>query len=519
FTAPNLTYNGSEKNYTASAAGVSGFSYQYIGVSGTAYSGGSKAPVNVGNYQVTAIPTDGNYTGSASQTFAITAATLPSVIFTAPISGLTYNGNAKNYSASASGVSSLSYQYVGIKETVYPSSSSAPVNVGSYVLTVTSSDPNYVGTFSQEFSIVAQTVLPTVTFQFPETGLTYSASPKAFAASAPGVSGFSRSYVGLSPTDYPESATPPTQVGTYRVTATSTDKNYIGSASQVFTITGANLTPGAITLNYPVSLTYDGTVKSFTASSQGVSGFSYSYAGRNTTIYGPSTTAPFKAGEYKVTATSTDPNYVGSQDANFAISKATPLVAPKPTASGINLGQALSSSTLSGGVATFSGNTVPGSFAFANATETLSSTADRPVIFTPTDTVNYNTISTTVTVTVNQPPTLNGISVSGTEDTTFAFSKNIFAGAFSDPEGTALASVTVQSLPSQGSLKLGAAYVTQGQVIAASQLDALTYVPVENDNTASGQKRMFTVTASDGALSSRTATVEIGLDPVNDAPT
>jgi len=199
FAAPTLTYNGSEKSYTASAAGVSGFSYQYIGVSGTAYSGGSKAPANVGNYQVTAIPTDGNYTGSRSQTFTITAATLPSVTYTAPISGLTYNGSAKNYGASASGVSSLSYRYTGTGTTSYDSIN-APVNVGSYRLTVTSSDPNYAGTSSQEFSIVAQTVLPTVTFQFPATGLTYSGSPKAFVASAQGVSGFSHSYVGLSPT-------------------------------------------------------------------------------------------------------------------------------------------------------------------------------------------------------------------------------------------------------------------------------------------------------------------------------
>jgi hypothetical protein len=236
-------------------------------------------------------------------------------------------------------------------------------------------------------------------------------------------------------------------------------------------------------------------------------------------VYGPSTTAPFKAGEYKVTATSTDPNYTGSQDENFAISKATPSVTTKPTASGINLGQALSSSSLSGGVASSGGNTVPGSFAFTNATETLTITADRPVIFNPTDTANYNTISTTVTVTVNQPPTLSGVTVSGTEDTIFAFSRNIFAGAFSDPEETALASVTIQSLPSKGALKLGAAYVTLGQVISANQLDGLTYAPEENDNTASGQKRKLDVTASDGALSSKTATVEIGLDPVNDAPT
>ncbi|MDA0859006.1 MAG: MBG domain-containing protein, partial [Verrucomicrobia bacterium] len=319
FVAPNLTYSGSEKSYSASALGVSDFAYRYSGTGSTAYAESSKPPTNVGTYQVTAVPTDPNYTGSASEPFTISPANLPTVAFTPPTSGLVYDRSPKNFSATANGVTRLLYLYTGAS---YTDSSSAPTDIGDYTLTVTSDDPNYTGSASVPFTIVAQTVLPAVTFRFPEEGLTYSGSPKSFAASAPGVSGFSLRYEGLSPTTYPESATPPTQVGTYRVTATSTDKNYVGSAIQVFTINGANLTPESITFTYPANLTYDGAVKSFTASAVGVSGFTYSYVGQDTTVYGPSTTAPYTAGKYQVTATSTDPNFVGKKDATFDIGQA-----------------------------------------------------------------------------------------------------------------------------------------------------------------------------------------------------
>jgi hypothetical protein len=58
---------------------------------------------------------------------------------------------------------------------------------------------------------------------------------------------------------------------------------------------------------------------SYTATAAGVSGFSYSYAGRNQTSYGPSATAPTAAGFYTVTATSADGNYLGSTSVNFSV--------------------------------------------------------------------------------------------------------------------------------------------------------------------------------------------------------
>jgi large repetitive protein len=124
----------------------------------------------------------------------------------------------------------------------------------------------------------------------------------------------------------------------------------------------------------------------------------------------------------------------------------------------------------------------------------------------------------TVTLTlaaVNDAPTLAGIAVSGTEDTTFTFTAANFTGAYTDPEGTPLASITVATLPATGLLKLSGTNVTVSQVITAANLGNLTYVPAANENGA----KTFTVTASDGGLSSGTATVTLTLAAANDAPT
>ena len=91
-------------------------------------------------------------------------------------------------------------------------------------------------------------------------------------------------------------------------------------------------------------------------------------------------------------------NYTLTQPTLTAnILKADPVVTTWPVASAITYGQTLADSTLSGGVAT-----PDGSFAFT--TPGTAPTPGRPasVTYTPTDTVDYTTASTTVSVTVNQ---------------------------------------------------------------------------------------------------------------------
>jgi hypothetical protein len=78
--------------------------------------------------------------------------------------------------------------------------------------------------------------------------------------------------------------------------------------------------------------------------------------------------------------------------------KATPSVTTWPTASAITYGQTLASSTLSGG-----SSTPAGSFAWTtSSTAPNVGAANQGVTFTPTDTANYNTTASTVSVTVSK---------------------------------------------------------------------------------------------------------------------
>ena len=90
-------------------------------------------------------------------------------------------------------------------------------------------------------------------------------------------------------------------------------------------------------------------------------------------------------------------------DVTVDIAKATPEITAAPTASAITEGQTLASSNLSGGTATgVGGVSLGGNFAFTSSgTAPAVGTANQSVTFTPTDTTNYNTATTSVSVTVN----------------------------------------------------------------------------------------------------------------------
>jgi hypothetical protein len=97
---------------------------------------------------------------------------------------------------------------------------------------------------------------------------------------------------------------------------------------------------------------------------------------------------------YTVTAS----NNWGSTTAGvwIEVGKATPTVTIAPTASAITYGQALSSSTLSGGSAS-----VSGSFVWTSPGTVPTLSGSFSVTFTPADSANYNSTATTANVTVN----------------------------------------------------------------------------------------------------------------------
>ena len=89
------------------------------------------------------------------------------------------------------------------------------------------------------------------------------------------------------------------------------------------------------------------------------------------------------------------------------VGKATPVIAIKPTAAAITYGKNLGASALSGGAAVYSepdGILISGTFRWLHEDTVPTATADYTVIFTPTDTVNYETVQTEVKVTVQNAP-------------------------------------------------------------------------------------------------------------------
>ena len=91
------------------------------------------------------------------------------------------------------------------------------------------------------------------------------------------------------------------------------------------------------------------------------------------------------------------------------VTKATPVIAEKPTAGALTYGQKLSDSTLTGGKAAYQtadGTEITGTFAWKNSsikpTAADSQKTEYDVTFTPSDKDNYNAVDAKLTLTVNK---------------------------------------------------------------------------------------------------------------------
>jgi|GEM_PF-2481771 len=260
FTAPgNLGYDKTAKAYTASATGPSSLTLSYTGRNTTSYSSSTNAPVNAGDYTVTATTSDPNYSGSRAQEFTITKAQLTARavdktrIFgaTNPPLDLAITGFVNGESESV-----LTQSPAATTTAV----SSSPV--GEYDITVTGgSADNYIFQyFAGKLTVTPALFSPTaVTWQGPAS-LIYDGNPKSFSASATGVTNWSYGYAGTNTTSYPANSPAPSEAGDYIVTATA-GGNYSGSFTNGFTILRApqtitfGLLAGKLATDGPFNLT------------------------------------------------------------------------------------------------------------------------------------------------------------------------------------------------------------------------------------------------------------------------
>ena len=293
------------------------------------------------------------------------------------------------------------YSYSGSGDTSYGPSTTAPINAGDYTVTAT----NASGTrrISQNFTI--QKITPTLSYLNRTNSVPYGTPLGSNHVDSVGPFGWTQgTYAAIPGTKvYSPAIGAILPVGTHSLSVTflPTDStNYnpaVATAAGTLTVTKTTNASENITLPTLTNSTFNGSAKTHVASAEGVNGFTYTYTGRAGTSYGPSSTAPTYAGSYTVTATVNDPNYTGAKSLDFTITKATPSITTNPTAAAIAYGQSLASSALTAGVAS-----VRGTFSFATPGTTPGvGTASHTVIFTPADTLNYNTTSSSASVTVN----------------------------------------------------------------------------------------------------------------------
>ncbi len=239
----------------------------------------------VGEYPVTATINDANYQGSASGTFVINKAAA-----TVTLSNLTqtYTGGPLSPTATTT-PPGLAIVWSGAPQT----------NAGSYAVTATVNDSNYLGSASGTF--VINKAAATVTLS--NLTQTYTGSPLSPGATT-------------APPDLAIvwTGAPQTNAGSYAVTATINDTNYQGSANGIFVI---NMASQTITFS---SLT-DKSVgdPDFTVSASASSGLPVTFtASDNCTVSG-NTVHLTDAGSCTITAKqSGNSNYLAAPDVSRA---------------------------------------------------------------------------------------------------------------------------------------------------------------------------------------------------------
>ena len=204
------------------------------------YGGSTEAPVNAGTYAVAAAINDPNYEGSSSETLTIGKATASVVL----------GDLAQAYDGSATTASATTTPEGLAVDLIYNGSADAPVNAGTYTVAAAINDPNYEGTASGDLVIskaTASVVLGALAQTYDGTARVASATttPEGLNVDV----------------TYASSAQAPTDAGNYAVSATISDANYEGSASDTLVIGKAT---ASIVLG-DLSQTYGGEARTVSA--------------------------------------------------------------------------------------------------------------------------------------------------------------------------------------------------------------------------------------------------------------
>ncbi|MFN8466045.1 MAG: MBG domain-containing protein [Caldilineaceae bacterium] len=454
----SVTYNGSAQAATVigSVAGIP---------SNVQYSGSGTAPTNAGTYAITAdfAPTDStNYntlSGASAGNFTINKATPTLSVTNSPV---TFNGAPQDATlAAARGVATVLGSFTNVQ---YGGSGTAPTDAGTYAVTadfapIDSTNYNSV-TDGTAGSFVIDKATPTLSVT--NSPVTFNGAPQdAALAAARGLAAVPGSFTNV---QYGGSGAPPTDAGTYAVTAdfAPTDAGNYNSLS------GA--TAGSLTI---------GKAPSTTAVNCGAGSFTYTGAALTPCTAGVTGVGGFSQ---VLTVDYTDNTSAGTAGAAASFTGNTNFAASSDSTTFI-IGKAASATTV-----TCTG----GPFVYQNAPFTpCSATLTGAGGLTGSPTVSYssNTDAGTASASASFAGDANHLGSSGS--TTFAIDKATPVLAVSNPSvtytGLAQAASVVGSAAVVGPVDGTASNVKYG-VSSTAPADAGTYAitadftPADTDN-------------------------------------
>ncbi|HEY6010425.1 MAG TPA: MBG domain-containing protein, partial [Nitrospirota bacterium] len=357
----DITYGTALSAIQLNATAPIGGTFIYAPAVGTVLDGGAGQTLSV-----EFIPTDAvNYTSATKSVLINVSKTTATVMLDSLVH--TYDGVPKSAAASTNPVGlTVILTYTG--------SATPPTNAGTYEVVGTISDINYQGSAAGTLVINKATAVVTL----GSLNQTYDGAPKSATA-------------GTVPTNlaviftYDGSGIAPTNAGSYVVVGIVDDVNYQGIASGTLVI---NKATAAVTLG-SLNQTYDGMQKSATATTS-PSGLLVDFT------YDGSPAMPTNAGSYTVVGTVVSPNYEGSVSGTLVVNQATPVIT-WANPSEITYGTPLSEIQLNATA------NVSGIFEYSPSAGTILDIGQHQplsVIFTPDDTINYTTASTTVHINV-----------------------------------------------------------------------------------------------------------------------
>jgi YVTN family beta-propeller protein len=372
-TASSITYG-----QTLAASSLSGGTSTPVGT--FAWTTPATVPTTgTASYSVTFTPTDTTNYHTATSTVSLTVNKATATTTWPTASAITY-GQTLIASTLSGGTSTPAGTFAWTTPATVPSTGTA-----SYSVTFTPTDTTNYNTATSTVSLTVNKATATITWP-TASSITYG---QTLATST--LSGGSSTPAGTFSWTTPATV-PSTGTASYSVTFTPTDTTNYNTATSTVSLT---VNKAAATIDWPTAsaITYGQTLATST-----LSGGSSTPAGTFAWTT-PATVPSTGTASYSVTFTPTDTtNYnTATSTVSLTVSKATATIT-WPTASAITYGQTLVASTLSGGA-----STPTGTFAWTTpATVPSTGTASYSVIFTPTDTTNYATATSTVSLTVNK---------------------------------------------------------------------------------------------------------------------